>query len=426
MNVLVMGATGFIGRSLVLRLARDGHRPIAWVRNAGAARSQFGADVEIVDAKAGDDGLVAVLSRVEAVINLAGAPISRRWTKRVRAEAHASRVTLTERLVAAIARAEPRPPVLVNGSAVGFYGDRGDDVLDESAAPGRGMLADLCSAWESAARGAERHGVRVVVIRIGVVLGTDGGALVPMLATTRLGLGATFGAGRQFMPWIHRRDIVEMIACAVADERWSGVFNGTAPTPARNRELADALAHAAGRRRWFRVPGLALRLALGEAADIVLASQRAVPTKALALGFAFRFAVLTDALHDLLHGHALVSIDRAHDWPDVPVLRERTPVYRLETATTLDRPIDEVWAFFASARNLAALTPDDQGFELVGEVPEQIHAGDIVDVRVGLGPIRLPWRTRIETVEPNRRFRDSAPRGPFRVWLHEHEFEAHG
>lgn len=426
MNVLLLGATGFLGRSLVLRLARDGHRPIAWVRDPKAAHSQLGADVEIVDAKAGDAALVAVLSRSDAVINLAGASIARRWTKRVREQAFASRVKLTEDLVAAIGRSDPRPRVLVNGSAVGFYGDRGDEVLDETAPVGHGMLAELCAAWEAAAHAAERHGVRVVCIRTGVVLGTDGGALVPMLATTRFGLGATFSAGRQFMPWIHRRDIVEMFAQALVDERWTGPINGSAPTPARNRDLADTLARVLGRPRLFRVPAFALRLALGEAADIVLASQCAVPTRALATGFAFRFPDLASALHDLVHGRAAISIARAHDWPDTPTLREHPPAYRLETSVTLDRPLAEVWAFFATPRNLAGMTPGDQGFELASELAEVVRPGDVIDVRVALGPLKLPWRTKIETVEPERRFVDSAPRGPFRVWFHEHEFASAG
>lgn len=426
MNVLVLGATGFIGRMLVLRLARDGHVPIAWVRDVEAARSQLGADVELLDAATGDDGMLAALQRCEAVVNLAGSSIAKRWTARVRAESHASRVGLTERLVAAMARATPRPRVLVGGSAVGYYGDRGDEWLDETSAAGTDTLGKLCVEWEAAALAAEQHGVRVVCMRTGLVLGTDGGPLAPMLATTRLGLGATFGSGRQFMPWIHRRDLVEMIVRAVEDERWRGPVDGVAPTPVTNREFANALARATGRPRLLNVPAFALRLALGEAADIVLAGQRVRPQRAMDLGFEFAFAELSAALADLVHGPSRVEITRPMDWPDVEPLRTRAPTHRLETTIALARPRAEVWSFFARPRNLAGITPGDAGFAFVGDVPDTMHTGDAIDTDLRLGPAKLHWSTRIDAIEPEQRFRDSQRRGPFSVWMHEHELRADG
>jgi len=301
MNVFVLGATGFIGRSLVLRLLHDGHRPIAWVRDPSAARSRLGDQVELVPVGAGDTALDQALGRSHAVVNLAGASIAKRWTERVRQDAFATRVGITERLVAALARCKTRPGVLVNGSAVGIYGDRGDAILDESAAPGSGTLAELCVAWEHAAATVRDLGLRLVCLRTGAVLATDGGALGPLLTTTRLGLGTTFGAGDQFMSWIHRHDLLSMLTCAISDERWHGPMNGTAPHPASNRELVDALASALGRPRLLRVPAMALRLALGDASELVLASQRAVPRRALEAGFTFTFPELVPALADLVH-----------------------------------------------------------------------------------------------------------------------------
>jgi uncharacterized protein len=425
-NVLVLGATGFIGRMLVLRLAREGHVPLAWVRDVEAARSQLGADVELLDAGTGDEGLVAALQRCEAVVNLAGASIARRWTARVRAESHSSRVGLTERLVAAMGRATPRPRVLVNGSAVGYYGGRGDEWIDESSSAGTDTLGKLCVAWEAAAFAAREHGLRVVCMRTGLVLGTDGGPLAPMLATTRLGLGATFGSGRQFMPWIHRNDLVEMIACAVEDERWSGAVNGVAPAPVPNREFADTLARAARRPRLLNVPAFALRIALGEAADIVLAGQRVRPQRALDLGFEFRFADLAPALADLVDGPTSIEITRPHEWPDVEPLRSRPPTHRLETSITVACSRAELWSFFERPRNLAGITPGDAGFRFVGDVPETMHSGDTIDADVAVGPTKLRWSTRIDMVEPEQRFRDSQVRGPFGVWVHEHELRAEG
>ncbi len=426
MNVLVLGATGFIGRMLVLRLARNGHAPLAWVRDVQAARSQLGADVELLDAGTGDAGLVAALQRCEAVVNLAGASIAKRWTKRVRAESYASRVGLTEKLVAAIGRATPRPRVLVNGSAVGVYGDRGEQWLDETSSAGTDTLGKLCVAWEAAALAAREHGVRVVCMRTGLVLGTDGGPLAPMLATTRFGLGATFGSGKQFMPWIHRRDLVELLVRAVEDERWSGPVNGAAPAPVTNREFADALARALGRPRLLNVPAFALRLALGEAADIVLTGQRVRPQLALDHGYEFRFAELSAALADLVDGPSRVEITHPQEWPDVEPLRTRAPTHRLETSITLAQPRAKVWSFFEHPRNLAGITPGDAGFAFAGDVPETMREGDTIDTDLRVGPASVRWSTRIDTVEPESRFRDSQRRGPFRVWMHEHELRADG
>jgi uncharacterized protein (TIGR01777 family) len=344
----------------------------------------------------------------------------------VRKEAFASRATLTDRLVAAIGRCTTRPKVLVGGSGINFYGDRGDELLDESSTQGRGMLAELCHAWEQAALAAKEHGVRVVCLRIGVVLGTDGGAFPPLATTTRLGVGATFGAGRQYMSWIHRSDLVEMFTRAIVDDRWHGPMNATAPAPATNRELADTLARVMRRPRLLRVPAFALYLALGEAREIVLASLRVMPTKALELGFEFAFPDLERAFVELVHGPGRLALGPARDCPDVAPLREQPPSHRLDAEIAVDRPLAEVWAFFQRPRNLAGLTPGDQGFELVGDVPDSMHPGGEIVARVGLGPLKVRWTTRIDAVEHELRFRDSQAQGPFAVWVHEHEFRADG
>jgi uncharacterized protein (TIGR01777 family) len=306
MRILLTGATGFLGRALVRALRREGHVLRAWVRSIERARDVFrgeadGGGVELVAmAPAASAADAAVAEGCDAVVNLAGEPILARWTARRRAALVTSRVDLTVRLVAAIERAEARPAVLVSGSAVGFYGDRGDEPLTEASPAGTGFLPDLCSEWEAAARRAQSFGVRVVLSRTGIVLGRDGGALPRMLLPFRLGLGGRLGSGRQRMPWIHVEDWTRAVCAALGDERWRGPVNLTAPEPPTNREFTRVLAATLNRPAFLPVPGPALRVLFGSAASILLESQRALPARLQELGFAHRFPELSAALRDLL------------------------------------------------------------------------------------------------------------------------------
>jgi len=304
MRVLITGATGFIGRALVLRLQRDRHAVSAWVRDPAKARIVLGPDVALHPA-GGPEGWRTALSGAGAVVNLAGEPIfGKRWTAARRRALIESRVALTARLADAIAALPPeaRPRVLVSASAVGWYGDRGDETLTEESAPGTGFLADLCRAWEEAARRAEAAGVRVALPRIGLVLGPGGGALAAMLPAFRWGLGGPLGSGLQHVPWIHLEDAVESIAAALTDDRYRGPFNAVAPDPVPQGAFARAVGRAIRRPAFFPVPGLLLRLAIGGAASAVLSSQCATPRRLLDLGFRFRFANLDAALADILGG----------------------------------------------------------------------------------------------------------------------------
>ena len=278
MQVLVTGATGFIGRALIPLLQREGHSVVAWVRSEARARSLLGADVEMVRADAGLDGLVPAIERCDAVVNLAGEPLlGGRWTAARRAALESSRVEVTDLLVRAIAKARTRPGVLVSGSAVGYYGNRADERLDEASSGGDDILARLCRRWESAAQSAESLGVRVALLRTGVVLGRAGGALAQMQPPFELGLGGPLGSGRQYMPWIHLHDLVKIIGVALVDERYRGPVNGVAPEQATSRSFARALGLALNRPAIFPLPALALRLIFGQAATVLLASQRVAP-----------------------------------------------------------------------------------------------------------------------------------------------------
>ena len=302
MRILVTGATGFIGRALVPRLQRDGHTIIAWVRSETRARSALGAEIELAPAS-GRDALKAPLARCDAVVNLAGESVlGKRWTAERRRVLEESRIGVTRDLVSAMAQSSPRPRVLVSGSAVGWYGDRGDERLTEASSPGDDFLARLCRQWEDAAFAAEAAGVRVATLRTGVVLGRNGGALAQMLPPFRLGLGGPVGTGRQYFPWIHQHDLVSAIATVIADQRYRGAVNGVAPQEATSRTFAAALGRALHPPAILPMPALALRAIFGEAASVLLASQRAEPRALVANGFTFAFPDLDRALADIVGG----------------------------------------------------------------------------------------------------------------------------
>lgn len=306
MKALITGATGFVGRRLIERLPQ----PTVLTRDVLRARRQLGS--KIADAVAWDPGRpppVPALEGVDAVFHLAGEPVAEgRWTAAKKARIRESRVQGTQRLVEAIRQCARPPKVLVSASAVGYYGSRGDAWLDEASPPGHDFLAEVCQEWEREARSAEACGVRVVSIRIGIVLGREGGALARMLLPFRLGLGSPLGSGRQFMPWIHLDDLVRLCCFAVEQPLLRGPVNGVSPNPVTNREFTQTLARVLRRPAFLPpVPAWVLRLALGEFAEVLLASQRVRPAAALNAGFTFQYPELEAALRDLLDARREVS-----------------------------------------------------------------------------------------------------------------------
>lgn len=304
MRVVVAGGTGFIGSALVETLRRDGHEVVVLTRRAGLSLPE-GVRAEAWDARTPGPWR-RVLAGADAVVNLAGESIAaRRWTPAQKRRILESRVHATRALVDALAEAEPRPRVLVGGSAVGYYGPRGDEEVTEAEPAGDDFLARVCVAWEQEARRAEDLGVRVALLRTGVVLGRGGGALPRLVLPFRLFLGGPLGSGRQWVPWIHRDDLVDLIRFLIGRPDAAGPFNGTAPRPVTQAELCRALAAVLRRPCWLPAPAPLLRLALGEMADaLLLSGQRAVPARAQALGFRFRYPDVADALRDLLAGAA--------------------------------------------------------------------------------------------------------------------------
>ncbi len=237
------------------------------------------------------------MPETDAIVNLAGESIaSGRWTAARKAAIRSSRVEATRALVDAAAAASPRPKVLVNASAIGYYGAHGDEPLDETAAPGADFLARVCVEWEAEARRAEALGLRVVLLRLGVVLAPDGGALSAMLLPFRAGLGGAIGGGRQWMSWVHRDDVVGLLREAVGNAEYAGPVNATSPNPVTNRDFTRALGRALHRPTVLPVPGIGLRLLLGEMATMLLTGQRVLPKAAERLGYAWQQPELPAAL----------------------------------------------------------------------------------------------------------------------------------
>lgn len=291
MRVLITGGTGFIGRHLVKALRARGDEVVVLSRRPQSAG--FEPEIEVYAA------LEQIPGRVDAVVNLAGALIAKRWTERYKQVLRDSRIRLTAELVAWMSRLDERPAVLISGSAIGYYGSQGDKELDENADTRGGFAHELCADWEREAEKAASLGVRVCRIRTGVVLG-QGGALAKMLPPFRLGLGGPIGSGRQWMSWIHIDDEVGAILHLLDQDTLSGAFNLTAPHPETNASFSKTLASVLHRPAIFRVPAPMMKLMLGEASELVVKGQRVVPVRLLESGYRFRYGALDKALTQVL------------------------------------------------------------------------------------------------------------------------------
>jgi uncharacterized protein (TIGR01777 family) len=298
-TVLVTGATGFIGSRLVAGLSGAGHQVIALVRKS-ARSDMLPLPITLITSL---DQLPAD-TKVDAIINLAGEPIGNAlWTEAKRRKILDSRINMTGDIVALIARLERKPKVLVSGSAIGWYGLWQDQVLTESAKSHACFSHELCEAWESAARPAEEQGVRVVYLRIGLVIGTDGGFITRMLTPFEFGLGGPFGSGRQWMSWIERDDLIRLIAHVIARAEIAGPVNATAPIPVTNLKFTEELGRRLRRPAFFRIPDALLRRLGGDfASELLLGGQRVLPNKALSNGFVFRHETLRSAFEAILGG----------------------------------------------------------------------------------------------------------------------------
>lgn len=305
MKVAITGATGFVGSRLVQRLHELGETILVLTRNPDKGRRVFPTsaypNLEVVGYSPTKSGSwQQSVAGCDAVINLAGAPIAEeRWTPQRKREIMDSRKLGTEKVVEAIMAAQPKPSVLVNASAIGYYGTSETATFDEESPAGDDFLAEVCKAWEAAAEPVKEVGTRLVILRFGIVLGM-GGAIAKMLAPFKLFAGGPIGSGQQWFSWIHREDLVNLILESLRNPEITGVFNATAPNPVRMGEFCQTLGKVLNRPSWLPVPGFAMEALLGDGAIVVLEGQEVLPRQALSSGFEYQFPTVEPAIEDIL------------------------------------------------------------------------------------------------------------------------------
>ncbi|MEH2346622.1 MAG: TIGR01777 family oxidoreductase [Nostoc sp.] len=306
MKVAITGATGFVGSLLVQRLHGKGHQIVVLTRNTAFAQKVFPseafANVEIVPYTPNASGSwQSVIASCDGVVNLAGEPIGEgRWTPERKQEILNSRKLGTQRIVEAITNANPKPTVLINASAIGYYGTSETATFDETSLSGNDFLAQVCQAWEAEARKVKDAGVRLVILRFGVILG-NGGALGKMIPPFKLFAGGPIGSGRQWFSWIHVDDVVNLIMQALTKPEIEGVYNATAPNPVRMADLSQTLGQVMNRPSWLPVPGFAIEALLGDGAIVVLEGQQVLPKRTVEAGFEYKYSNLQSALTQILN-----------------------------------------------------------------------------------------------------------------------------
>ncbi len=306
MRIFLTGGTGLVGRRLIRHLLERGDQAVILTRRYGHARQLFGPTVSLIE---GDpmrpDEWTDALGDCDAVVHLAGENVfGRRWNADFKKLLYDSRILSTQHVVEALRRkpmrADGQPKALVNASAIGFYGPRGDEELTEDSSPGSDFLAKLCLDWEQAARAAESAGVRVAMVRVGVVLDKEGGALAKLLTPFKLGVGGPIAGGGQWMSWIHHADLAGLFLLALDNAGARGALNATAPNPVTNRDFGKTLGRVLHRPSFVRTPRLALRAMVGEAATLIVTGQRVLPKRPLGLGYSFLYPNLEAALGEII------------------------------------------------------------------------------------------------------------------------------
>ncbi|MEH2175017.1 thylakoid membrane protein ThyD [Nostoc sp.] len=305
MKVAITGATGFVGSRLVQRLHGEGHKIVVLTRNTTFARKVFPSEafpnVEIVAYTPNASGSwQSIIANCDGVVNLAGEPIGEgRWTPERKQEILNSRKLGTQKIVEAIANANPKPSVLINASAIGYYGTSETATFDETSLSGNDFLAQVCQVWEAEARKVKDAGVRLVILRFGIVLG-NGGALGKMIPPFKLFAGGPIGSGRQWFSWIHVDDLVNLILQALTKPEIEGVYNATAPNPVRMADLSQTLGQVMNRPSWLPVPAFAIEALLGDGAIVVLEGQQVIPKRTVQTGFEYKYPNLQPALTQIL------------------------------------------------------------------------------------------------------------------------------
>lgn len=407
MKVLLTGGTGFVGLPLLQKLLLAKHDVVVLTRDAKSAKQKCDLPVAFYDWQP-ETQLVPsqALENIDAVIHLAGESVGEgRWTKSKKEKIERSRTLGTQNLMKSLLLLQRKPAVVISASAIGYYGDRGEEVLTETSSLGKGFLPDVCAKWEDEVTRHQAHFDRTVILRIGIVLEKQGGALNKMLPLFKLGVAGPIASGRQWMSWIHRLDLIDLILFSLHQKSVHGVVNAVAPQPVTNKEFTKTLAGVLKRPALFPAPAFALKIAMGETSDLVLNSQHVSAGRALELGFVFSFNRLDEALRDILQAD----------------LRKE---YFLEVHQWLPYSRDKVFPFFSNAYNLEKITPPWLKFKVLSMSTPEIQQGTLIDYKLTIRGVPLKWRTRIEEWQPVEKFVDTQLKGPYSLWHHTHTFQA--
>jgi uncharacterized protein len=404
MRILITGATGFVGKKLALRLVRKGHEIVVLSRSFTSAQQEMPCPCEVQEWGS------AKLRDIDAVVHLAGESLAaKRWTKSQKKKILESRTESTQRLLELIKKTQGRKPsVFVSTSAIGFYGNRGDEELSEESSAGKGFLTDVCQAWEAGAEEAKKLGMRVAILRVGMVLGREGGALLKLLPIFKYGMGAVLGSGKQWMSWIYIEDLLRMYEMAIEDSRVEGVFNATAPFPVTNKQFTEILCkNLATCPAKAAPPDIALKLMMGEMSTLVLDGQKVLPRKFQALDFRF----------------CRGDLNKAFDTIFCEVERDHVLNHELLVEQWLPKKVNEIFPFFSECENLERITPNFLQFKVVAKSTRTIQEGTVFDYRIKIHGVPVTWKSLIKDWQPNKQFVDAQVEGPYSYWHHTHSFE---
>jgi uncharacterized protein (TIGR01777 family) len=403
MKILLTGASGFIGRKLARRLFQSGHDLVVLGRDVSRLHWKIGVPCQAIacDLTKGPPPKEAFVD-VDAVVHLAGESVaSGRWTSARKKKITESRVLGTRHLVEGMNLAGINgPKIFVAASAIGIYGNRGEELLAEDSGIGRGFLAEVCRDWESEIQKANSAERRVAILRLGVVLGEGEGALAQMLKPFGFGLGAVLGTGNQWMSWVHIDDVIDGF-CFALDNSLNGPFNLVAPEPVVNSELTLVLGEILKTKPRFHLPQVLLNVALGEMAGILLDSARVSSARLKSFGFSFKYSTLHEALKQI-----------CANYPDSI----------FETQLYIERPVAEVFEFFSDAKNLEKITPPWLNFFVIQQSTENLGTGSEIDYKLRLHGVPFKWRSRLEDWQKDKSFVDTQIKGPYSKWHHLHEF----
>ena len=428
MRILVTGGTGFIGRSTIAYLTGVGHKVTAYVRDIDKAPDQLGNDVKLISHLVSDSKLKDTLEDIDCVINLAGEQLAGvRWTEQRKKKFVSSRIELTERIVGQFSNCLTPPKLLISTSAVGFYDDSYSDPSDENTPKGSGFLRDLCEQWEQAALKAENAGSRVVLMRIGIVLGREGGILKQIGLPFECGIGNYISNGHQVIPWIHLSDVLGVIRFCIENEKITGPVNLVSPNPCTWKSFSKTLARILNVRLVIPVPIFFLKLIFGEGAQVLASSQYVLPKVLEQFGYQFIHKSLESALNEefkpsttTVQDFSKLSDELWNQNLNNHKSHLPQPTYCLKSKSIANRGKNEVFDFFSSPSNLGLATPQWMNFRIL-ETQTPILKGSEFIYQINIGPIPLKWKSEIIHWDQDNEFVDLQIKGPYKLWWHRHK-----